>query len=223
MKNPAAADLFVSALLKNNSNKSKEVILKGGIGDISFTHRVEIEGGQEKLIKLSPENVAALKLANPKLWWPHTMGDPNLYTLRLEIVTEDVVSSSEEVTFGIRKVEDYLNENGHRGYIVNGHKILIKGAGWVDDLTLANDAAYDKAQILYTKQMNFNTIRFEGFWDKNERIYDMCDKHGLLLMVGFSCQWEWSDYLGGKKFNEDEDGFGGVLEPNEIDLVAQLF
>jgi exo-1,4-beta-D-glucosaminidase len=223
VKNPTSADLFVSTLVTNNSKKDKELTLNGTIGSISFTHKTTIKGGEKKVVKLSPETVSELKISNPKLWWPHTMGEPNLYTLKLEVLNDAVVSSNQEVTFGIRKVEDYLNENGHRGYIVNGQKLLIKGAGWVDDLILANDAAYDEAQILYTKQMNFNTIRFEGFWGKSDRIYDLCDKHGLLLMVGFSCQWEWSDYLGGKKFNEDEDGFGGVLEPNEIELVAHYF
>lgn len=223
VENPTSADLFVSGLLKNNTSKSKEITLKGTIGTVSFTHQVKLKGQEERTVKLSPQEIKELKLANPKLWWPHTMGEPNLYQLKLEVVDDAKVASQEEVTFGIRKVEDYLNENGHRGYKINGKTLLIKGAGWVDDLTLANDEAYDEAQLLYTKQMNFNTIRFEGFWGKSERIYDMCDRHGLLLMVGFSCQWEWSDYLGGKKFNEGEDGYGGVLEPHEIKLVAHYF
>ena len=70
-------------------------------------------------------------------------------------------------------VEDYINEFGHRGYIINGHKILIKGAGWVDDLILNNTHEYDEAQVLYAKDMNFNTIRFEGFWGKNEDLYSI--------------------------------------------------
>ncbi len=223
VNNPTTADLFVSGLLKNNSKLTKEITLKGTIGELSFSYQVKLKAGEQKRVKLSPENVQELKITEPKLWWPHTMGEPHLYRLKLEVMEAKTVSSSQEVTFGIRKVEDYLNKNSHRGYIINGHKLLIKGAGWVDNLILDDDLASDEAQLTYTKQMNFNTIRFEGFWGKNERIYDLCDKHGLLLMVGFSCQWEWSDYLGGKKFNEEDDGFGGVLEPDEIKLVARYF
>ena len=223
VENPNTADLYISTLLKNNSREKKDVTLEGSIGEMSFLYQVSLKGGEEKLVSLSPKDIDQLKITEPKLWWPHTMGEPHLYKLKLTVKDETVISSSEEVSFGIRKVEDYLNKNGDRGYEINGKKILIKGAGWVDDLMLSNDKAYDEAQILYAKQMNFNTIRFEGFWGKSDHIYDLCDRQGLLLMVGFSCQWEWSEYLGGKKFNEDEDGFGGVLESEEIQLVAEYF
>ncbi|MDB4835092.1 glycoside hydrolase family 2 [Cyclobacteriaceae bacterium] len=228
VKNAQEADLHLSTVLSNNTKKKQKLTLKGVLtGEdgitIDFTHQVTLEALTTKEIKLSPKDIPALKVVNPKLWWPHTLGEPNLYKLNLQANVGDQVSSSETVTFGIRKVEDYINEFGHRGYIINGHKILIKGAGWVDDLILNNTHEYDEAQVLYAKDMNFNTIRFEGFWGKNEDLYSLCDQHGLLAMVGFSCQWEWSDYLGGKKFNEEEDGFGGVVEPHERELVANYF
>jgi exo-1,4-beta-D-glucosaminidase len=223
VENPTSADLFISTVLENTSKEEKEITLHGEIEEIIFNYTLTLQGGEKRLIKLSSENVKELHILNPRLWWPHNMGNPNLYKIKFLAQVKNITTASEEVSFGIRKVTDYLNKNGHRGYRINGKKILIKGAGWVDDLLLANDEVYDEAQILYTKHMNFNTIRFEGFWGKDEHIYEMCDKHGLLLMVGFSCQWEWSEYLGGKKFNEDEDGYGGVLEPEEIKLVAGYF
>ncbi len=222
-KNPDIADLYLSTVLTNNTDKPARVTLNGTIGDISFSKQVSLQENEEKEFKFSPADIAELKVMNPKLWWPHTLGEPNMYNLTLSSEVDNEVTFSESIDFGIRKIEDYINADGHRGYIVNGEKILIKGAGWVDDLLLTNTSSYDEAQILYAKEMNMNTIRFEGFWGKNQDLYQLCDKHGLLAMVGFSCQWEWSDYLGGKKFNEDEDGFGGVIEPDEIQLVAHYF
>ena len=223
VNNPKSANIIISTLLKNTSRKVKEITLEGEIGELNFIYKVTLNPYEERTINLSPDNVKGLTILNPKLWWPHTMGNPNLYQLKLRVRENMVITSAEEVMFGIRKIEDFINGNGHRGYKINGHAILIKGAGWVDDLMLDNDSSYDKSQISYVKQMNFNTIRFEGFWGKNEAIYSRCDREGILMMVGFSCQWEWSDYLGGKKFNEDEDGFGGVLGKEEIKLVTHYF
>ena len=222
-KNPEIAELYLSTVLTNSTDRPIKVNLNGSIGDITFSKQVSLQGNEVNEFKFSSADISELKVENPKLWWPHTLGEPNMYSLTLSTEVDSKITSSESIDFGIRKIEDYINADGHRGYIVNGEKILIKGAGWVDDLLLNNTNSYDEAQILYAKEMNMNTIRFEGFWGKNQDLYHLCDKHGLLAMVGFSCQWEWSDYLGGKKFNEEEDGFGGVVEPNEIKLVAHYF
>lgn len=223
VKNPVVADLYLSTVLENKSNKPVDVQLNGKFGDIAFTTSVSLKENEQREFKFDSEDIKELSVKNPKLWWPHNYGEPNMYILTLTAQVDSKTSSSQSVDFGIRKVEDYINAEGHRGYKINGQEILIKGGGWVDELLLNNTVGYDEAQVLYTKEMKLNTIRFEGFWGKNEEIYKLCDKHGLLAMVGFSCQWEWSDYLGGKKFNENEDGFGGVLEKDEIALVANYF
>ena len=44
--------------------------------------------------------------------------------------------------------------------------------------------------------MGLNTIRLEGFWGQNSDLFNLCDKNGILMMAGWSCQWEWEDYLG---------------------------
>ena len=75
-----------------------------------------------------------------------------------------------------------------------------------DELLLHEDESNLKAQIEYTKAMNLNTIRLEGIWGSSQRLYDLADENGLLIMVGWSCQWEWSDYLG-KKCDKKYGGF----------------
>jgi hypothetical protein len=40
---------------------------------------VTIEAGSKKTVKLNPSTTPALRLANPKLWWPAGYGDPSLY------------------------------------------------------------------------------------------------------------------------------------------------
>jgi exo-1,4-beta-D-glucosaminidase len=64
--------------------------------------------------------------------------------------------------------------------------------------------------------MHLNTIRLEGFWGSSHYLYDAADRAGILVMPGWSCQWEWKEYLG----KEVDETYGGVLEPDEMDLVA---
>jgi exo-1,4-beta-D-glucosaminidase len=57
----------------------------------------------------------------------------------------------------------------------------------------------------------------EGFWGGNQHIYDLCDEKGILLMVGFSCQWEWKGIFGGNY----EDKYGSIITPEQIDIATE--
>jgi exo-1,4-beta-D-glucosaminidase len=63
--------------------------------------------------------------------------------------------------------------------------------------------------------MNLNTVRLEGFWGSSHTLYDLADQLGLMVMVGWSCQWEWESYFGGPV-----DEFGGIDTEEEMSLVA---
>src|SRR5690606_7248452 len=106
------------------------------------------------------------------------------------------LSDSNYLTFGIRKIETYRNSNQGRHYKINGRDILIKAAGWVDDLFLRYLPDKDHEQIQYVNDMKLNALRLEGVWANNQHLYDLCDQYGILVMPGWSCQWEWPDYLG---------------------------
>ena len=219
-ENYTQAELMLEATLVNHSTKEVKVDLAGKIDTGNFSHKVILKAEETKVVKLSSKEIPSLKVNQPKLWWPVGYGDPNLYHAAITASVEGEISSKTELDFGIRTVQDYKNENGHRGYKVNGKKVLIKGAGWVDQLFLENTHQYDEAQIQYVVDMNMNCVRFEGFWGKDHHLYELCDKYGLLAMVGFSCHWEWHDYIG-TPCNESE--YGCADEKEEIELVASYW
>jgi len=64
-----------------------------------------------------------------------------------------------------------------------------------------------------------NCIRFENIWGKDDTVYDLCDKYGLLAMVGWSCQWEWEDYCGIPEIGH----FGSINTPELMDLAVRYF
>ncbi|MHC4728485.1 MAG: glycoside hydrolase family 2 protein, partial [Planctomycetota bacterium] len=190
------ADLTISAELTNHSNKSVTGVLVGSIESINFEQKVILRTGEQKTITFTPEHYKELVINQPRLWWPCEIGEPNLYNLGLKFVLDGEISDECQTTFGIRRVEDYFNEHGHRGYKINGRKVLIKSAGWSDDMLLADTSEKLEAQIQYVKHMNLNCIRLEGIWGKDHTLYDLCDRYGILMMVGWSCHWEHEQYLG---------------------------
>ena len=211
------ADLTVSAELTNHSDRSVAGVLVGSIESINFETSVTLKAGERKTVTFTPEHNKDLVVNQPRLWWPYEIGEPNLYNLRLEFVLDGEICDECHTAFGIRRVEDYLNEQGHRGYKINGRKILIKSAGWSDDMLLADTPEKLEAQIRYVKHMNLNCIRLEGIWGKDHTLYDLCDRYGILMMVGWSCHWEHEQYLG----KPVDERFGGIASPEDIDLIGQ--
>jgi exo-1,4-beta-D-glucosaminidase len=212
------AKLSVEAELVNHTDRAQSGTLIGELESIHFKAPFALAPRERKLVRVSPAEVPALVVRNPRLWWPLHYGDPNLHRLTLRAVAEGRPSDERKVTFGIRAVGDYLTPEGHRGYTVNGKKILIRGGGWVDDIFLREDPAQLEDQFDYVRAMNLNTVRLEGFWGASERLYELADEKGILLMAGWSCQWEWPEYLGVPIV--EHDTFGGPKTPADVDLVT---
>ncbi|MHC4073681.1 MAG: glycoside hydrolase family 2 protein, partial [Planctomycetota bacterium] len=206
------ATLTVSVELANHKDWTTSGILEGEIESVRFSEAVEIKPQGQKTLEFTD-----IRITNPRIWWPHNMGKPDLYDLQLKFTADDKVSDADSVRFGIRKVEDYTNEAGHKGFKINGRKVLIKAAGWTDDLFLADTLESIDAQLKYVKHINLNSIRLEGIWGKDHTLYDLCDKYGILMMVGWSCHWEHEQYLG----KPVDDRYGGVTSSEDIDLISK--
>lgn len=211
------AALTLETTLVNHSQEIVEGILTVKIDDRNITTKITLEPGDEKIVRLLPEDYKALKFGKEvKLWWPNGMGEQHLYTASFYFIADGVIQDKQETTFGIRQIEDYTIEKGHRGYKVNGKEVLIRGGGWVDDIFLHDTPEKLEAQIQYLKHINLNAIRMEGFWGQSRRIFELCDEYGILIMAGWSCQWEWEEYID-KKCDE----YGAVKTREDMTLIAQ--
>lgn len=220
------AALTISAELANHEDKTVSGILEGEIESIKFSKAVDIEPQGQKTITFTPSEFPNLNIKNPRIWWPHNLGKPplvagggkpNLYDLHLKFITDGKISDIAHVRFGIREIEDYTNQHGHKGFKVNGKKVLIKAGGWTDDMFLADTPQTIDAQLKYVKHMNLNSIRLEGIWGKDHTLYDLCDQYGILIMVGWSCHWEHEEYLG----KPVDVRYGGVISAEDIELISK--
>lgn len=169
------------------TNKSDILVngkISGTVENIKVSKSFNLEAGETKTIKFTPHEFKELIIQNPRLWWPHPVGEQNLYSLKLDVVVDGKISDYKEVRFGIREVSTYINDEGWRGYKVNGKNILIRGGAWMTSDMMLNltNKRYD-ALIRYAREANLNALRSEGFSIREtDEFYDLCDEYGILVI-----------------------------------------
>ena len=167
--------------------------------------KVQLAPGEVREVTFTPSDFPQLVVHNPDLWWPYTMGKPNLYDLRTEITQGNTISAERNSRFGIRVITQHRDHdeqfpsmgNGGSFYLtVNGKDLLIRGAVYSPDLLYKYDPAQEDMVIRYVKDMGMNMLRWESKIS-SEHILDLADKEGIPVMMGWMCcaQWEtWSQW-----------------------------
>lgn len=168
------------------------------------------------------KNLINIDIPNPKLWWPNTYGDPNLYDLSVTLMRDGEVLDQKTEVFGIRSVqikEEPIGDENRLTYRINinGKDVYCKGSNWVplDFRTgIIADEQYRKSLVL-AKNANFNMLRVwgGGIYEK-DAFYRYCDENGIMVMQEFmiSC----SDVP------EDEPGFAELLSREAEYQVKRL-
>jgi exo-1,4-beta-D-glucosaminidase len=208
------ADIEVITTLVNRSAKPVKGVLRAKWDDGgAFEKEVELAAGASKEISVRQT------ISNPRIWWTREMGKPEMYHIDVEFAKGKAVSHSKGADFGIRKIEGIIDGYGHRLFILNGKKVLIKAGGWTDDIFLQDTPESIKAQMDMVLDMGLNCIRFENIWGKDDYVYDLCDRMGILSMVGWSCQWEWKVYCG----IPETRSYGCINTPETEKLAVRYF
>jgi exo-1,4-beta-D-glucosaminidase len=178
-----AAHLTITAELKNQENREIAGELQGAIEKIMFSQKVKLAAGETKLVTFSPDEFKQLNISKPRLWWPNLVGTPELYDLRLTFTANGVASDGADIRFGIREATTYINDEGWRGYMINGRKILIRGGAWMtSDMLLRLTPKRYEALVRYAKEANLNMLRSEGFSIREtDEFYSLCDKYGIMV------------------------------------------
>jgi hypothetical protein len=196
-----SADITVKATLENTSDQEVKGTLEGTILNGAsdplipdsyrideivnpFSQKVTVAAHSTQQVTLDPKTIAALHIANPRLWWPNGYGPQNLYTLHLDFVERGKDSSETDTQFGIRKIEyggmDALTIQ------VNGVKVFIRGGDWgLDEAMKRIPRARLDAEIHYHALANMNMIRNWVGQSTDEDFYELCDKYGIMLWDEF--------------------------------------
>ncbi len=182
-----AANLTVRAELTNSSDRAVEGRWKGKIERQQFTQAVRLAPHETRVVH------TAIKVANPRLWWPAQTGPQSLYPLDTSFEIAGAVSDSAHQEFGIREVSSEIDGNGHRLFHINGKNILIRGAGYTFDMLLRSSPERQEAELRYVRDMNLNAVRFEGKLE-DEHFLQLCDRMGILVLAGWCCCDHWEKW-----------------------------
>ena len=182
---------FDSTLPDCHIFKDLNMKITGKCGDEEFTYISQGEKAQEKI--KSNAGKFTFTIPNIKLWWPKHYGQPNMYTLTVEILTLDgEVLISKTVRRGFRdlvfKRSDIVEQGGGFEFIVNGKRIMATGANWVPmDVYHSRDKSRYKKALDMADDLGCNILRcWGGNVYEDHEFFDYCDEHGIMVWQDFA-------------------------------------
>ncbi len=191
---------------------------------ISYSVTLTAPDGSEKVYEDSPE---AVRVENPRLWWPNGYGEQNLYTVKVTLYTEGgcfaengkrVIDTWERRiglrTMTMRRQKDEWGESF--AHEVNGVAVFAMGADYIpEDHLLGRVTPETTRKLLETaKFSNFNAIRvWGGGYYPDDWFYDICDELGLMV---------WQDFMFACAVYELTPEFEANIRQEFIDNVKRL-
>ena len=130
---------------------------------------VNLKPGETREISFTPDDFAQLNVDHPDLWWPYTLGRPDLYDLRLDFLDRGTATTSVTQRFGIRTItqgrdsdESTEPDGGGNFYLtVNGRNFPVRGATYTPDLLYRYDPDRDEAILRYAKDGHHADVRVD--------------------------------------------------------------
>lgn len=197
--------------IQNNSSKNSDIKINSvklgvfiemqtTLDDISsdkYQIRVKIIDPDGNIILLkkkplvSPKVYFEFEIENPKLWWTHDLGDPNLYELEISLFGENLNQIIKN-QFGIRDLQLIRtpDEWGETFYFLLNHiPLFAKGANWIpidSFIPRGKKKGLYETNLLNAKRANMNMVRvWGGGIYEDDTFYESCDKMGILIWQDF--------------------------------------
>jgi hypothetical protein len=174
------ADVEITVPVENLASRPVETVVTASFDDVSLSRTVSAAPGRT-LVRFTPAEFAALKVAHPRLWWPNGYGEPALHTLHLSLAADGANSDSQDVRFGMRQITCELSLMDSAGHLrrveidpararqlgqplTDGrHEAIRKSAdGWVASLTAGAEASPAVRGLPDTTLSPFLVIKVNG-------------------------------------------------------------
>jgi len=144
--------------------------------------------GLERQALIYPgENTVLLHsdVRQPRLWYSHDMGRPDMYAFKLMVKTEDGEADSYSDTAALRQFK--LSED--KFWMLNGKRIYLRGSNIIPTQWLSK---YTKEiidrDIALIKGASLNIIRIHAHVNREE-LYRALDEAGIMVWQDFALQW----------------------------------
>lgn len=184
------ATVCVNVPVRNLSEKPLEGTVTVAFDDVKVSKKVALGPSETKTVAFAPAEFAALRVKNPKLWWPNGLGEPALHDMKISLEAGGKASDGKSLKFGIRKFEYFAGGKPEFALAVNGVRVFMKGGNWgLDEMLKRVRRDRIDAQVRLHREENFNMIRDWGGMSQSEELFDACDRYGILLWEDF---WQFN-------------------------------
>jgi beta-mannosidase len=145
---------------------------------------------KEKAYPLKIENnkiKGNVEVKNIELWWPHTHGDPVLYSVNIEIESSIGKKNIDCGRIGFKSIL-LCRANGQVRFFVNDVQVFMRGACWTvnDFISLVGTEKELKSSLTFAKECGLNMFRIGGTMIyESDEFYKLCDEYGILVWQDF--------------------------------------
>jgi len=171
--------------LEVDSTVEAQATLRLRFAPRTFSGETQIIEQRRMLRRGRQELGGLLKLRDPRLWWTHDLGRPDLYDVAIEVLLDEHLSDAQRITFGVRSF-DLRNWIPH----LNGVRFLVKGNNYPPgDMRIATMTPERCAQDLeLARACHMNLLRVHAHVD-HPAFYEAANVAGILLWQDFPLQW----------------------------------
>lgn len=135
----------------------------------------------------------SLLVAHPQLWQPNGCGAQPLYALRLALYVDGELVDERERRVGFRRLRYEQNPDGPADalpytFVVNGRRLYVQGVNLTPLDHLYGNVTTGHYEWIVRSMVaaNVNLVRvWGGGVIEQERFYDLCDRHGILVWQEF--------------------------------------
>ncbi|WP_372351292.1 discoidin domain-containing protein [Streptomyces sp. KL116D] len=99
----STAEVTIVVPVRNADTTAHDVTVTAAFGGVRVSTKVTVAAGKSTEVTFAPGDFPALKLRDPKLWWPNGYGDPALHDLTLTAAVSGRTSDRRTTRFGIRQ------------------------------------------------------------------------------------------------------------------------
>ena len=182
--------------------------------------RVEISGNHEVSFQTSLNSTDVYELPGFDLWHPRGFGEPTLYTVRIELLSDSGEIIDESIKrVGFRSIAlDQSNFDDRQMFAiqVNGARVWARGVNWIPDdpfphrVTRADYAK--KIEDLYSLEVNAIRVWGGGIYESDD-FYDLCDEKGIIV---------WQDFLFACAAYPEDEKFVEEVKAEAAQAISRL-
>ena len=161
----------------------------------------------------------ALDVPHAAAWWPHTHGEPALYTTGLRVWLDADGAEAIDVELGrvgFRQVE-LIREGGRFAFRLNGRDIFCRGSSWtpLDCVSLQAEPEALHSALLRVRDAGMNMLRIAGpLVYESDAFFDLCDSLGILV---------WQDFMfANMDYPTDDEVFAAGVEAEVRQQLGRL-